>query len=111
MFSGVGNIIKNEVLFRIRVDPRTTLGALPAPKLAALVREARRYSFDFLEWKRQFVLRKHWLVHRKTQCPTCGRKLATAILGTTKRRAFYCTHCQQRYRPVAKKKARRKVTA
>jgi formamidopyrimidine-DNA glycosylase len=52
IFSGVGNIIKNEVLFRIRVHPLSTVGALPPAKLRALVEEARQYSFDFLAWKR-----------------------------------------------------------
>jgi hypothetical protein len=36
VFAGVGNIIKNEVLFRIRVHPLSKLGALPAHKLRAL---------------------------------------------------------------------------
>jgi hypothetical protein len=52
VFSGVGNIIKNEVLFRILLHPLSTVGALPAPKLRALVEQARQYSFDFLQWKR-----------------------------------------------------------
>lgn len=59
VFAGVGNIIKNEVLFRIRLHPLSTVGALPARKLTQLVDEARRYSFDFLAWKTAFVLRKH----------------------------------------------------
>ena len=58
LFSGVGNIIKNEVLFRIRVHPLSAVGALPAPKLRALVEQARTYSFEFLEWKKQFVLKQ-----------------------------------------------------
>lgn len=41
LFAGVGNIIKNEVLFRIRVHPLSTVGALPARKLRELVDEAR----------------------------------------------------------------------
>ena len=46
-----------------------TIGAPPGPKLRALVDEARRYSFDFLEWKRQYVLKQHWLAHAKKTCP------------------------------------------
>ena len=42
VFAGVGNIIKNEVLFRIGVHPLSTPGALPAAKRNALVREARK---------------------------------------------------------------------
>ncbi len=71
VFAGVGNIIKNEVLFRIRLHPLSKVGALPPKKLRQLVDEARRYSFDFLEWKRAFVLRKHWLAHTKRTCPRC----------------------------------------
>jgi endonuclease-8 len=48
VFSGVGNIIKNEVLHRIRVHPESTVGGLPSRKLGEMIRQARDYSFDFL---------------------------------------------------------------
>ena len=66
IFAGVGNIIKNEVLFRIRLHPLSQVGDLPARKLRELVEQARQYSFDFLEWKKQGVLKKNWLAHTKT---------------------------------------------
>lgn len=97
IFSGVGNIIKNEVLFRIRVHPASTMGALPAPKLRALVEQARQYSFDFLEWKRQYVLKKHWLAHARKTCPRCDIPFTKAHLGRTNRRSFFCERCQKRY--------------
>lgn len=98
IFAGVGNIIRNEVLFRIRVHPESTIGALPSRKLGELIREARKYSFDFLAWKRAYVLRKHWLAHTKRTCPRCGGPITRTYPGTTKRRAFFCTNCQKRYR-------------
>jgi endonuclease VIII len=97
LFAGVGNIIKNEVLFRIRVHPLSTLGALPAKKLRELVAEARAYSFDFYEWKKQYVLKKHWCVHTKRTCPRCHVPLAKAHLGRTHRRSFFCEDCQRLY--------------
>ena len=97
IFSGVGNIIKNEVLFRIRVHPLSTVGALSAPKLRALVDEARQYSFDFLEWKRQYVLKQHWLAHAKRICPRCDIPFHKANLGRSNRRSFWCERCQKRY--------------
>lgn len=97
IFSGVGNIIKNEVLFRIGVQPESLIGNLPAKKIAQLIAEARNYSFDFLNWKRDFVLKKHWLVHTKSICPKCGEKLIRNHLGKTKRRCFYCLKDQKRY--------------
>jgi endonuclease VIII len=97
LFAGVGNIIKNEVLFRIRVHPLSTVGALPASKLRDLVREARQYSFDFYEWKKAYVLRKHWLAHTKRTCPRCEIPFVKAHLGKTQRRSFFCERCQLRY--------------
>jgi len=97
LFAGVGNIIKNEVLFRIRVHPLSTVGALPPAKLRALVQEARQYSFDFLEWKKQYVLRQHWLAHKKTTCPRCAIPFTRAHLGRSHRRSFFCERCQKRY--------------
>jgi endonuclease-8 len=112
VFAGVGNIIKNEVLYRIRVHPCSTVGALPAAKLRQMVEEARRYSFQLLEWKRAFVLRKHWLVHNKGVCPRCEIKLHRAYLGIRDRRTFFCERCQIRYSPPAKPApARRKAAA
>lgn len=65
IFSGVGNIIKNEVLYRVFVHPRSEVGKIPAKKMNEIIEEARNYSFDFLEWKKKGVLKKHWLAHTK----------------------------------------------
>jgi endonuclease-8 len=97
IFAGVGNIIKNEVLFRIRLHPLSTIGALPAPKLRQLVEQARQYSFDFLEWKKAFVLKKNWLAHTKRTCPRCNIPFTKAHLGQSNRRSFFCERCQKRY--------------
>jgi endonuclease-8 len=98
LFAGVGNIIKNEVLYRIRVHPLSTVGALSPRKLGELVTHARLYSFEFLAWKRAFVLRKHWLVHNRGRCPRHDIPLVRAYLGKTNRRSFYCELCQKLYR-------------
>ena len=97
IFAGVGNIIKNEVLFRIRVHPKSKVGKLPTKQLNALIKEARNYSFDFYEWKKQFVLKKHWLVHTKKTCPRCKIPLVKEYLGKTNRRSFFCNNCQTLY--------------
>ena len=99
VFAGVGNIIKNEVLHRIGVHPESPVGALPARKLGELVAQAREYSFDFYEWKKAYVLRKHYQVHTRTLCPRDGTRLSYAKhLGRAGRRAFWCDACQRLYR-------------
>ncbi|MET0391868.1 MAG: DNA-formamidopyrimidine glycosylase family protein [Chitinophagaceae bacterium] len=97
IFAGVGNIIKNEVLFRIKVHPESEVGKLPATKLSALIKEARNYSFDFLEWKKAYTLKKHWLAHTKKTCPRCDLPLIKKYLGKTNRRTFFCNNCQELY--------------
>ncbi|MCF2446290.1 endonuclease [Dyadobacter sp. CY345] len=97
IFSGSGNIIKNEVLFRIRVHPLSVLGEIPAAKLKELVKEARAYSFDFLEWKKENMLKKHWLAHTKKICPRCQIPFHKEYLGKAKRRSYYCINCQVLY--------------
>jgi endonuclease-8 len=98
IFSGVGNIIKNEVLYRIKVHPESPVGKLPAAKLNKLIEEARIYSFQFLVWKKQFELKKHWLAHTKNWCLRCNLPMIKKQhMGTKKRRSFFCEHCQKLY--------------
>ncbi len=97
IFAGVGNIIKNEVLFRIKVHPESDVTKLPPAKLNALVKEASVYSFQFLQWKKDFVLKKHWLAHTRKICPRDHIPFEKKHLGKTHRRSFYCTQCQQLY--------------
>lgn len=98
IFSGVGNIIKNEVLFRIKVHPESTIGALPPRKLTDLVTEAKNYSFDFYRWKKAYQLKKHWLIHTRRKCPRCNLPATQKHTGMTRRRSFFCENCQVRYR-------------
>ena len=98
IFAGVGNIIKNEVCFRIFLHPESNIGALPAKQLNDLVREAKKYSYDFLKWKKAYVLRKHWLAHTKKICPRGDIPFIKKYAGKTRRRTFFCTNCQVKYR-------------
>jgi len=61
IFAGVGNIIKNEILYRVRLHPESVVGKIPTAKLNKLIDDTRIYSFQFLEWKRDYELKKHWL--------------------------------------------------
>ena len=97
IFAGVGNIIKNEVLYRVRVHPESQVGKLTAPKLKQILQQARIYSFDFLEWKKQFVLKKHWKAHAKKNCERCNLALIKKVTGVKRRRSFFCENCQSLY--------------
>lgn len=95
IFAGVGNIIKNEILYRLRIHPESVVGAIPEAHLQEIVAQARIYSFDFYEWKKEFVLKKHWLAHTKTTCHRCNVPIVRKITGKKKRRSFFCLSCQE----------------
>lgn len=97
IFAGVGNIIKNEVLFRIKVHPDSEIGALPPRKLRHLILEARNYSFDFYRWRKVNELKKHWLIYTKKKCLQCKGPVKKKYTGVTKRRSFFCENCQELY--------------
>jgi endonuclease-8 len=97
IFSGVGNIIKNEVLYRVRVHPESGVNKIPALKIKKLVEEARNYSFDFLAWKKNYELKKHWLAHTKKICLKCNLPIIKKYTGLKNRRSFFCVKCQKLY--------------
>ena len=98
VFAGVGNIIKNEVCYRVKVHPESRWGSLPRNKINDLVIQARKYSFDFLMWKKQFVLKKNWLAHTKKICKRCDLPMIKKYSGKTNRRTFFCENCQVLYK-------------
>jgi len=97
LFAGVGNIIKNEVLFRTRVHPESTIGSIPPRTLGKVIADARTYSEAFLAWKKAGTLRQRWQVHTKRTCPCCGGPLSKTYPGRSKRRTFFCPNCQVKY--------------
>jgi endonuclease-8 len=94
IFAGVGNIIKNEVLYRTRTSPFTRVGALSPRRLRAIVADARVFAFRFLELRRAFALRKHLEVYGRSACRRCGGKINRKVHGSRERRSFFCRICQ-----------------
>jgi len=97
IFSGLGNIIKNEILFRVGIHPESKNGSIPPAKKKELVKQARVYSFEFLDWKKEGTLKKHWLAHTKKTCPKCHQPLVKKSTGKGKRRSFFCEKDQKKY--------------
>lgn len=95
IFAGVGNIIKNEVLFRTRTSPMARVGRLPARKLRQIVDDARTFSFRFLELRRVFALRKNLEIYGRSECPVCAGRVSRRVHGTRGRRSFFCAACQK----------------
>jgi endonuclease-8 len=94
IFSGLGNIIKNEVLYRARVHPKSITGNIPSAKITTLLKEIKTYVFEFLLYKKANTLAAHWEVYTKKKCLRDGAPILKEYLGTQKRRCFFCDKCQ-----------------
>lgn len=98
IFAGVGNIIKNEALFITKVHPEAKVKSIPVKKLKEIVSVTRDYCFDFYRWKKEYTLRAHWLIYRRSVCPRCNIKIKMKYIGMTDRQSFFCNNCQIFYK-------------
>jgi endonuclease-8 len=97
IFSGAGNIIKNELMFRARLHPENEIGKIPKRKVTGLLKDAQMFSFEFLKFKKAGTLLKHCQVYKHEYCTVCGGEITVKDGGKSKRRNYYCEHCQVKY--------------
>ena len=98
IFAGVGNIIKNEVLWRARIHPETKVKNITSSQLKALIAETKRFSLLFYKWRKVFLLRKHLDIYQKSICPRCGAKVKREKTGKRNRISHFCPDCQVKVR-------------
>jgi endonuclease-8 len=96
IFAGVGNIIKNEVLWRVRIHPQTMVKNLTASERKNLIAETRKFSLLFYKWRKVFLLRKHLDIYQRSVCPRCGSKVKREKTGKRNRISHFCPVCQVR---------------
>ncbi len=96
IFSGLGNIMKNETLFMLRMHPETKIEDLSPARQKALVKASEDYAWMFYEWKKKNVLKRNWQIMRKKKCPICGGKVTKKATGQLKRFSHYCPRCQKK---------------
>ncbi|MEO6871347.1 MAG: DNA-formamidopyrimidine glycosylase family protein [Chthoniobacterales bacterium] len=97
-FSGVGNWMADEILWRAHLSPRLPAGKLTASQLGALWRTARFVARAALatignEWAdppRTWLLHERWKAGGK--CPRHGTVLSRATIGG--RTTAWCAKCQ-----------------
>lgn len=98
IFAGSGNIVKNEVLFRVKVHPESQAGDIPTRKLNQLIKETVGFCADFYKWKKENTLIKHLEAYEKEMCPRNHIPFHKADTGKTKRHTYFCTKCQVLYK-------------
>ncbi|KFV07609.1 Endonuclease 8-like 2, partial [Pterocles gutturalis] len=94
-FSGLGNIIKNEILYLAKIHPLTRGSLLPLSDLERLLDCAVRFSADWLHSKLHGK-GLHRQIYQKEQCPL-GHPVMKETLGPSggfKRLTWWCPQCQ-----------------
>jgi endonuclease-8 len=96
IFAGVGNIIKNEVLWRVRVHPETKVKNISPSDLKNLIAETKKFCHLFYKWRKVFLLRKHLDIYQKSLCLRCGANVKREKMGKRNRISHFCPVCQIR---------------
>ncbi|KAG9468685.1 hypothetical protein GDO78_022145 [Eleutherodactylus coqui] len=99
-FSGVGNIIKNEILFLAQVHPLSLGSLLPPETLRALIDHAVSFTAKWLRIKMQGEP-MHYIIYMKEYCPK-GHKVVKETIGPPhglQRLTWSCPTCQERAQP------------
>ena len=95
VFGGVGNRIKNEVLWQQGRHPETPADELSPDARKPLVDAAVRWTRAWYECKRRGESMPHE-VYRHDTCSSCGGDIRKADLGATDRVTYWCPACQPR---------------
>jgi len=93
VLGGVGNILKNEALFRVGVHPRRSAAGLCRFEREALLDAAVTLT---REWYEDGDWRGLQAIYRASDCPTCGRDTEGAEVGEYDRITNWCARCQPR---------------
>ncbi|MEN3044112.1 MAG: DNA-formamidopyrimidine glycosylase family protein [Candidatus Hydrothermales bacterium] len=95
IFAGVGNIIKNEALFRAKVHPLSVGKKIEEEYIENLIKETISFSRLFYNIRKsKKSLKNYLLIYGKKYCKICKEKVKLKLTGKTKRKTYFCENCQ-----------------
>jgi len=98
IIAGVGNILRNEILFRAGVNPERTIQSLTMAEIERIVDICESLSKEFLNMKIEGKrIGQLLLVYNKYNgsCKVCGGKIEFYMQKPINRKTFICTNCQK----------------
>lgn len=96
IFTGSGNIIRNEALYRAGIHPMSMAGKIPATKLDKLLSETVKYARIFYDHLRKKGKHDLFEVYRRDHAAD-GSEVTMKVLPKTKRKIFFSRHHQLLY--------------
>ena len=97
LFTGVGNIIRIESLYRAKIHPESLVKNIPEKKLVYLIETVVNYAYEFLDLLKTDSVKDQALVYGKKICPKDKTELIVEEMGKIKRKTYVCAKCQKRY--------------
>ncbi len=94
IFSGVGNKIRNEALYRAGIHPLSIIGKIPAAKITRLIREVVAYAKIFFQELETTGSNKRFDVYQQEYAAD-GSEVTMKILPKTKRKIYFSGHKQK----------------
>ena len=95
IFTGVGNILRNEILYRAGIHPLSITGKIPAAKITQLIKEAAKYGQLF--YHELETNKRHTFAVYQQEYATDGSAVTMMISPKTKRKIFFSDHKQKLY--------------
>lgn len=98
VIGGIGNILRNEILFRTKISPERKIGSLSEEEIERIVEACENLSKDFLKLKVEgknigkilYVYNRY-----KGKCKYCGGPIRFYMQEPIKRKTFVCENCQK----------------
>jgi formamidopyrimidine-DNA glycosylase len=94
--AGVGNILADEILWQVRLHPRTPVDAMGPEEREALFDRMQAVLREAVERYDDVADEASWLWHVRglpgAACPRCGEPLARLVV--TGRTTYFCPRCQ-----------------
>lgn len=96
IFSGVGNKIRNEALYRAAIHPLSITGKIPAAKITVLINEAVKYAHVFYKQLKTKGVNDNFKVYQQEYAAD-GSEVTMKVLPKSKRKIFFSEHRQVLY--------------
>ena len=98
VIAGIGNILRNEILFRAKVNPERIVANLSREEIEKIVDISVELSKEFLKLKlNRKGIKELLLVYNryKKPCVFCGNPIRFYMQEPIKRKTFVCENCQK----------------
>ncbi len=96
IFTGVGNKIRNEALYRAAIHPLSIVGKIPAVKITKLINEVVNYARIFYKQLQKDGVNDFFQVYQQNYAAD-GSEVTMKVLPKSKRKIFFSEHRQRLY--------------